>query len=76
MTSDQVDALKKLLADQALFQEPPETCAFGVDGSQWIFELVDRDGYKMVKRWSPEKGSAQKLGKHLIALSEWDIDTY
>jgi hypothetical protein len=76
LTDRQVSELRQLLASEALFEEPPITCDLGFDGSEWIFELVDKDGYRMVKRWSPHQGAAHNLGRFLIELSGWDTETY
>lgn len=76
LTDKQASELRRMLSAEALFQEPPHTCELGFDGSQWIFEMVDKEGYKMVKRWSPNEGAAHNLGQFLIDLSGWRIDTY
>lgn len=73
LTTEQVSGLKRLLDEQALFQEPTTICKLGFDGSQWIFEKVDEDGYKMVSRWSPREGAAHSLGIYLMELSGWDF---
>ncbi|WP_428028250.1 hypothetical protein [Altererythrobacter sp.] len=74
LTSDQVDSLKRLLVEEALFNEPADDCSIGFDGATLIFEQVDENGYKMVKRWSPSEGSAYNLGLHLHRLTGWNTD--
>lgn len=74
LTPDQVERVKR--AAQMLFREPPDTCEMGFDGSQWLFEMVDKDGYRFVKRWSPDDGAAHDLGQLLIELSGWSEETY
>lgn len=76
VTSQQMKELQKLLDTEALFQEYPIACDFGFDGSQWIFEKVDGNGYKMVNRWSPQQGAAHTVGRYLMELSGWDVDMY
>ena len=76
LTAAQATELRDLLSESALFAEAPSTCDVGVDGSQWIFESVDKGGYKMVDRWSPEEGAAHSVGRHLIGLTGWDVETY
>ena len=76
LTERQASELQQILASQALFEEPPATCEMGFDGSQWIFEMVDENGYRMAKRWSPSDGAAHNLGRFLIELSGWEIETY
>jgi hypothetical protein len=75
LTDRQASELRSMLESGALFGEQPDTCELGFDGSQWIFETVDKDGYKLVKRWSPDEGAAYDLGRFLIELSGWDIET-
>ena len=74
LTPVQVDRVKR--AAQTLFQEPPAICEMGFDGSQWLFEVVDKDGYRFLKRWSPDDGAAHDLGQLLIELSGWSEETY
>ncbi len=76
LTASQAAELRQILASEALFEEPPDTCELGFDGSKWIFEMVDENGYRMVKRWSPREGAAHNLGRFLINLSGWDVETY
>lgn len=44
----------------------------GLDGSQWIVEVV-RDGeYKVVDRWTPDEGSAmRRIGEWFLNAAEW-----
>ncbi|MEH6759444.1 MAG: hypothetical protein V7676_18375 [Parasphingorhabdus sp.] len=76
LTDQQAERLQKLLDAEALFQMPSKTCEMGFDGSQWIFEMVDKDGYKMVNRWSPQKGAPHAVGMYLVELSGWDLELY
>lgn len=76
LTSGEAMKLQSLLAKNRLFDEVPDTCEMGFDGSKWIFEVVDLQGYRMVKRWSPRDGEAFNLGRHLLDLSGWTVETY
>jgi hypothetical protein len=41
-----------------------------VDGSEWIFEINNKEGYHYVIRWYPQKTSPlQQIGEYLIDLS-------
>lgn len=44
----------------------------GLDGSQWILEVI-RDGeYKIADRWSPDEGSAmRKIGEWFLEAAKW-----
>jgi hypothetical protein len=70
----QVTELKRLLAEETLFEEPATICERGFDGSQWLFEIVDKGGYKMVNRWSPTEGPARNLGSYLMDVSGLHFD--
>ena len=60
-----------VLDSKGLFDQPPATCEIGLDGSEWIFEIADRNGYRMVKRWSPRDGSAHDVGMFLLSQTGW-----
>lgn len=74
LSSRQVSELKRLLAEEALFSEAPGACGSGLDGSGWIFEMIDPNGYRMVKRWTPTQGAGYNLGQYLIELSNWNLN--
>jgi len=76
LSEKQAFELREMLDAQALFEEKPDICQAGLDGSSWIFELVDKDGYRMVKRWSPEDGAAHNLGILLIEFTDWSFEPY
>lgn len=40
----------------------PKTDVIGTDGAQWVIEGVKDGKYKVVDRWSPEKGAVHSLG--------------
>lgn len=46
LSDQQVADLGRLLREDALFEEEADGCSFGFDGSEWLFELVDRQGYR------------------------------
>lgn len=76
LSPDQASELERRLADGKFFDQAPATCDIGFDGSEWIFETVDKNGYKFLKRWSPESGTAHDLGLYLLGLSGFGIDTH
>lgn len=45
-------------------EEDPNT--IGLDGAQWVLEAVKNGNYKVVDRWSPEKGPIKNLGLILV----------
>jgi hypothetical protein len=73
LSKPQAAELERLLANGKFFDQPPVDCIQGFDGDKWIFELASKTGYKMVKRWSPDKGAALDLGEYLVELSGFDF---
>ncbi len=39
-----------------------KTDVIGLDGAQWVIEATKDGTYKVVDRWSPEKGPVRTLG--------------
>lgn len=76
LTSQQSAELERFLADGSFFEQPPMICGLGLDGSRWIFELADKNGYTMVNRWSPSGGVNRNFGAFLLRLSGWDSGSY
>ena len=74
LSDQEVADLKQLIREDALFEEKADGCSYGFDGSEWLFELVDPQGYRFVKRGSPTEGAGHRLGQHLIGLTGWSMD--
>lgn len=74
LSAQEVADLQQLLREDALFKEKADGCSAGFDGSRWLFELVDPQGYRFVKRWSPTEGAGRRLGQHLVGLAGWSMD--
>ncbi len=74
LSRKEVAEFRRLLSEEALFEEQADPCSRGFDGSEWLFELVDPQGYRMVKRWSPTDGAGYELGQHLLHLVGWNIE--
>jgi hypothetical protein len=68
---DEVERLRQILARTLLPSLKPKDCAIGCDGSNWIFEIVDKQGYHVLTRWSPEYGPVREAGIFLMSLSGW-----
>lgn len=64
----------KHLLSKTGFWEMPVREKGGKDGAQWILEGKSPDGYHVVDRWSPEKGSAYyKCCDFLLGLTDVKI---
>ena len=68
-----VAELEKLLAETKFNDLKSSVEDDGLDGSQWILEVVRGGEYKIVDRWSPKEGSAmRKIGDWFLATAKWD----
>lgn len=47
----------------------------GADGSEWIFESLQKDEYRFIVRWSPG-GGFREAGSYLIRLSGFKVEIY
>ena len=45
----------------------------GLDGAQWVIEVVDKDGYHFADAQSPEEGGLRALGTAMMSLTGWDF---
>jgi len=45
----------------------------GMDGAQWVIEMVDQDGYHFADRWSPKDGGLHALAAAMMDLTGWDL---
>jgi hypothetical protein len=63
-----------LMARTELLEQQPAECELGLDGSEWIVEAIDDDGYHFLKRWSPQDGPVQEFGTLLLELTGWKFE--
>jgi len=68
-------SLERTLAGAKLADQPVRTCDQGLDGSQWLIESTNADGYIFRGRWSPRSGPVHDVGMHLLALTGWQFET-
>ena len=61
----------RLLGRTLLPSLKPKDCTMGCDGASWILEIVDKQGYRVLTRWSPESGPVREAGIFLMELSGW-----
>jgi hypothetical protein len=74
LSAAEVAKLDVILSTTKVLEQRPTECDSGLDGSQWIVEGVNRDGYLFVNRWSPEKGPVREFGEFALLLTGWTID--
>lgn len=73
LSPDEVVKLERVVSGASLTSMAPADCPGGTDGSQWIIETADQQGYRFVQRWSPENGPLRDLGLALLKLSGWNF---
>lgn len=74
LTPNQAFEFERRLANGKFFDQGAAPCDGGFDGSEWIFESVDKNGYKFLKRWTPQSGAVQELGVYLVGLSGFGVN--
>ena len=50
--------------------EPAAKTRGGIDGSEWILEMIDSTGYHIINRWSPDSGATPALFRAGLSLLE------
>lgn len=77
LSRTEVIELERVISEASLKSMTPKDCAMGTDGSQWIIETADEQGYQFIQRWSPDDGPVWDVGQALLKLSGWTFkDTY
>ncbi len=66
--------LDTILSATKVLEQRATDCNTGLDGSQWIVEGADHNGYHFVNRWSPQEGSVREFGDFVLALSGWTFE--
>ena len=75
LTRQEVSNLRSLIARTRIASLPARICDGGTDGSQWLIEVTDRDGYHFLNRWTPEQGEVHEFGLAAIKLTGWQFKT-
>jgi hypothetical protein len=80
LTASETQELHKLLSDTRLAQPLPSGSTLkrcgppGLDGAEWIVEVVNRRGYHFAKDWSPRAGDVRQVGLAMLALTGWIVE--
>jgi len=74
LTSREWRRVERELATSRLLAQPAADCTLGFDGSEWIVEAVDKDGYRFIHRWSPQDGPVRAFGDLLLDLTGWQFE--
>ena len=72
LSDQQIEELRKLLQEANFWELPTEALdEGGLDGAQWILEIVDGKRYHVVDRWSA--GILEEIGMWYLRISEVNI---
>jgi hypothetical protein len=74
LNSAEARQLTEAMAKASPFNEPPAKCELGLDGSQWMLERTDKDGYDYASGWSPENGPMRDFGMLALKLTGWKFE--
>lgn len=66
--------VERAMARASPFNEPPENCGGGTDGSRWILERARKGSYEYADRWSPQKGAMRDFGLLTLKLTGWEFE--
>lgn len=70
----EIAKLDAILSATKVLKQRATDCNSGLDGSQWIVEGADRNGYHFVNRWSPQEGPVREFGDFALTLSGWTFE--
>lgn len=73
LTETEWNEFQKLIINANYWSLSTTGGSFGMDGSRWIIEGVERDKYNVVDRWAPRDSEYQQIGKYLISLTNLEI---
>ncbi|MCY1230808.1 hypothetical protein D9M72_432370 [compost metagenome] len=73
LSAEELQTLEHVVTASNLRQTPrvERLAVLGTDGAQWVLEISDRTGYRVLNRQSPTSGAIRDLGVHLLSLTAW-----
>lgn len=74
LTGKRAEQFEKLLRHTRIVEQSATQCDIGFDGSSWIIEIVDRNGYHYINRWSPDSGPVLEVGQFMMKAIGWQSD--
>jgi len=74
ITPVEFEAFAAMLEESALSTEPASNCDAGMDGAQWILEVIDGGEYSFFNRWTPEKGAVREVGLAMLRLTGFELE--
>ena len=74
LSATEIAKLGTILSRTKVLEQRATDCDSGLDGSQWIVEGVNRDGYRFINRWSPAEGPVREFGDFAPGLTGWTFE--
>jgi len=74
LTRQELHGVAKLLKTSELLEQESGSCDWGLDGSSWIIEAIDREGYRFIDRFYPQEGPVREVGLALLDLTGWQFE--
>jgi hypothetical protein len=74
LTPAEFDGFKAMLKNAALARESAANCDAGIDGAQWVLEVIDGGKYSFFERWTPEQGAVRDVGLAMLRLTGFDLE--
>jgi hypothetical protein len=71
LSATEANRLHAILMRTDISHAAPKECDRGIDGAQWLIEVMDSSGCHFVDRWSPDRGAVRELGLFLLGLTGW-----
>jgi len=71
LTREEIHILRRLVANARLTTLSAKECSFGMDGSEWLVEIADRNEYHFLNRWTPEQDGVRDFGVAALKLTGW-----
>ncbi len=74
LTEREFRKFKAAIERSGLAKEPAANCGAGLDGAQWILEVVADSEYSFFERWTPEDGAVRDVALTMLTLTGWDLE--
>lgn len=74
LSTTEIAKLDAILSTTNVLEQRATDCDGGLDGSRWIVEGVDRNGYHFVNRWLPQEGPVRDFGDFALNLPGWTFE--
>lgn len=71
---EELSKIRQASGDATLFEFEEESCdQIHLDGSEWLFEKRNSEGYHFGNYWAPRGNTARQTGKFMLNLTGWQF---